>query len=202
MIGLFGGSFNPIHLGHLALVDHVWKQLKLDKIWLIPCGIPVHKPKLFFSDTARLKLVETAIQDKPYLEVDKREIKNTGKHYTIDTLKQIKTEHPEQTLCFIMGMDSFAAIKTWKNWRHLTDYAHLIVAARPNYQTDPELNKYFNITKRRSDLYKQPANCVYLVDDINFDISSSDIISRLLCGEDISPLVGKTAASAIKTFVK
>lgn len=159
MIGFFGGSFNPVHFGHLEIGKQVKQRLKLDKLFLMPC-YPVHKKKLFFNNAQRLELLKTALKDYPMLEIDEREINNNRPTYSIDTLKKIKLDYPKQKIFFVMGADSYANIHTWKDYQQLSDYAQLVVVSRPNY----DIVKHDNII---------------VIDDINIDISSSDIINQL-----------------------
>jgi nicotinate-nucleotide adenylyltransferase len=181
MIGFFGGSFNPVHFGHLEIAKNIKQYLRLDELFLMPCS-PVHKNELFFNNQQRLELLQLAIKAYPMLQIDDREIKNTKPTYTIDTLKKIKLDYPQKKIFFIMGADSYAQIDTWKDHQQLSDYAQLVVVARPKHQ----------IIKNDTVIY---------VKDININISSSSIIQKLKANQSISGLMPKAVIKRIETFV-
>ncbi|SFV55424.1 Nicotinate-nucleotide adenylyltransferase [hydrothermal vent metagenome] len=182
MIGFLGGSFNPVHLGHLKIAKQVKKQLNLEKLFLMPCGIPPHKKDLFFNQTQRLELLKIALEDYPELSLDTREIDNNKINYTIDTLKQIKKEYPKEKVFFIMGSDSFNNLHTWKDYKNIKNYAQLVVISRP-----------YNQNKIQSD--------ILFINDIKIDISSSKIIKMINNNQDISSLVGQKIAKKITSYL-
>ncbi len=134
MIGLLGGSFDPVHCGHLRLALEARQELSLDEVRLIPCGIPPHRPPPVASATLRLAMLSAATQEEPGLRVDDREITRPGPSYTIDTLESLRAEFPSTPLCLILGVDAFLGISTWRRWRELLSLAHLAVAHRPGYE--------------------------------------------------------------------
>ena len=130
-IGLFGGTFDPIHFGHLRAAEEVYEALNLEKVIFIPAGIPPHKhrPDLSpFED--RLKMVSLAIQGIGHFKVDDLEGKRKEPSYTVITLKRLRQTHPQQEFFFILGLDAFCEIDTWYEYNQLPLLAHLVVITR------------------------------------------------------------------------
>ena len=134
-IGILGGSFNPIHNGHLVLADEVRQKLQLDKIFFIPVYLPVHKEEKDLLDPyERLKMLKMALKGNPYFEALDIEIKRKGKSYTIDTLRSLGDKYPQvKKFFFIVGSDGLSYLDSWKNIDQVMKLAKLVVAARPNY---------------------------------------------------------------------
>jgi nicotinate-nucleotide adenylyltransferase len=132
-IGIFGGTFNPIHLGHLRAAGEVRKKFKLDIIYFIPCNKPPHKTSdELLPPEVRLKLLKDAIKAYPYFQCSDIEIKRGGKSYSIDTIKDFINQGIKgEQLYFILGNDAFAEIKTWKNYRKLIELCNIIIMKRP-----------------------------------------------------------------------
>ena len=132
-IGLLGGSFNPIHNGHLHIAHYVFQTLALDKVIFIPTGDPPHKPARSLAPAChRLEMVNLAIESCESFEVDAREALSPNISYSIDTVSQLKNECPKGTeLGFIIGLDAFLEFPSWKQARHLLDICHMIVCSRP-----------------------------------------------------------------------
>lgn len=134
-IGILGGTFNPIHNGHLVLADEVRQKFSLDKIFFIPVYQPVHKEeKDLLAAGERLKMVKMAIKDNPDFEALDIEIKRKGKSYTIDTLRQLQSEYPQaKKFFFIVGSDALSYLNSWKDIDEVMTLAKFVVATRPNY---------------------------------------------------------------------
>jgi len=134
-IGILGGTFNPIHIGHLILADELRQKLDLDKIFFIPVYLPPHKEeKDLVSALDRLKMVRMATRGNPYFEVKDIEIKRKGKSYSIDTLKALQNQYPAgYKFFFIVGSDALNYLGDWKDIGEMTKLAKFVVASRPNY---------------------------------------------------------------------
>jgi nicotinate-nucleotide adenylyltransferase len=132
-VGLLGGSFNPIHNGHLAIAHHVHERLQLARILFIPTGNPPHKPSDSLAPAkARLEMVRLAITDTPFFEVSTIELDREGKSYSVDTVREIQTQcGPSSKLFFIIGLDAFLEFPTWKAPEELLRLCHFVIVPRP-----------------------------------------------------------------------
>ncbi|HMW53759.1 MAG TPA: nicotinate-nucleotide adenylyltransferase [Rhodocyclaceae bacterium] len=137
-LGLFGGTFDPIHSGHLRLAEEAREQLGLAAVRLIPAGQPPHRDVPGAPAADRLAMARLAVADNPAFEVDPAEVLAAQPSYTILTLERVRAEvGPERPLVLLLGVDAFLGLPTWKRWRELFDFAHLAVANRPGYTLDP-----------------------------------------------------------------
>ncbi len=145
-IGYFGGSFDPIHSGHLAIAMQFKTYCHLDDVFFLPVGHPSHKPSLHAHPYDRLSMLYMSIKGLPNIHVDEREIHRSGASYTIDTLKELHHEYNQQNieLWFLIGEDSYNNLHTWKNWRELFEYTRFAVAPRPgeHHQTNHAIAPY------------------------------------------------------------
>jgi nicotinate-nucleotide adenylyltransferase len=133
-IGILGGTFNPIHYGHLILGEQVLGQLKLDRVIYVPTFVPPHKSdKDVIAAKERLMMVELAASENPHFEVSDIEILRKGKSYTVDTLRQIKKRYPRADLFFICGSDLVNEIPTWKSVHEIYNLAKFVLAKRPGF---------------------------------------------------------------------
>lgn len=136
-VGLFGGTFNPIHLGHLRGAEEIREAFHLDEIVFIPSALPPHKAAEEIIDAKhRLEMVKLAIASNPYFSISDIELSRPGKSYTIDTLRYFRARC-EDTLFFILGGDAFVEIETWKEFQNLFTLCHFIVMARPGFWKTP-----------------------------------------------------------------
>lgn len=133
--GILGGSFNPIHNGHLILADEARQKLKLDKVYFIPLNQPAHKEdKELLPARDRLRMVKSAVNGNPYFAALDIEIKRQGKSYTIDTLRLLRKEFPRvNKFFFIIGSDSLSYLESWKDINEVMKLAKFVAASRPNY---------------------------------------------------------------------
>ncbi len=133
-IGILGGTFNPVHYGHLILGEQVLGQLKLDRVIFVPTFMPPHKSsKNVISAKDRLKMISLAVKGNPHFAVSDIEIKRQGKSYTVDTLRSIKKKHPHASLYFICGSDLVSEIPSWKDVREIYKLARFVLAKRPGF---------------------------------------------------------------------
>ncbi len=131
MIGILGGTFDPVHHGHLRLALEMLDGMGLNEIRLVPARQPPHRDPPIASAADRRTMLEAAVGTTPGLRVDTRELAREGPSYTVDTLGSFRTEFPERPLCLIMGMDAFCELDTWHNWQRLPELAHIGIARRP-----------------------------------------------------------------------
>lgn len=145
MIGFFGGSFNPVHYGHLKTARAIKKELGLKQLFLMPCKVPVHKEGFQFSNQQRLDMLNLALVEFHELQLDTREMGRKSASYTIDTLKQIKVDYLNEKIFLIIGADNFDALDTWKDYQQFGKYAQLVVLPRSSdiQTTDTNTDVYF-----------------------------------------------------------
>jgi len=132
-IGLFGGTFNPVHFGHLRVAEEVREAFLLDKIIFIPAGVPPLKKYDIVEANHRLKMTELAIKDNPFFEVCDIEVKHKKPSYTVNTLTNLKKLYQGHTLFFIMGIDAFLELKSWHRYEELLRMVDFIVMSRPGF---------------------------------------------------------------------
>jgi len=130
MIGLLGGTFDPVHKGHLSIAKQAINMLALDELRFIPLNIPPHRQPTIASAQQRLAMLELALEDQVEMIIDTRELENNAISYTIVTLQSLRRDFPETSLILLLGDDAFAKIDSWKNWQQLLDYAHIVTIKR------------------------------------------------------------------------
>jgi len=133
-IGILGGTFNPVHIGHLILAEEAREKLGLDKIIFIPTALPPHKDNLNIAPAAdRLKMLKLATQGNKYFKVLDIEIKRNGRSYTIDTLRELKSKYSRDELYFIIGSDLLKYLNEWKDLNEILKMVKFVVATRPGF---------------------------------------------------------------------
>jgi len=130
-VGILGGTFDPVHYGHLRSALECLQQFDFDHIRLIPSARPPHRTQPQATPEQRMMMLHLAIKNSQKFVVDDRELKRDGPSYTVDTLRSLKQEMPEQPLYLILGSDAFSHLSTWHQWKQLLDLSHIIVIARP-----------------------------------------------------------------------
>jgi nicotinate-nucleotide adenylyltransferase len=195
MIGIYGGSFDPVHLGHLKTATSLKTELKLDHLFLLPCCEPVHKDGLQYSTKDRLKMLNLALENFSSLEIDSREIHRGGGSYMIDTLRELKQIYRDVPICLIIGMDSYLKIKTWKEWQEYSKLVHLVVLKRHGFDlTDSSLDSFHTI-KEASQLKFELNGLLYFSNCRKINISSSDIRTRIAAKQNLDDLLPQSVIS-------
>ena len=203
-IGILGGTFNPIHNGHLHIAREVLRACALDQVWFMPACLPPHKELaegVSFSD--RFAMVEAAIETIPQFVACDLEGRRGGRSFSVKTLEELRQLHPEYDFTFIMGLDSFAEISLWKSYERLFDLCHLAVAARPGFEGNIESLLPVAVADRfcyDADALKLSGKSgfsVQLVRQTAADISSTDIRNRLAAGEPVAGLISSRVAEYI-----
>jgi nicotinate-nucleotide adenylyltransferase len=192
-IGILGGTFDPIHCGHLRLALEIRAELSLDTVRLLPAPNPRLRDTPRADVTRRLQLLAAAIEDEPGLEVDARELDRDGPTFTVDTLESLRGEFPDAALVFILGMDSFRRLDRWHRWQELTGLAHLAVAHRPGGAL-PDAGPVAELLARcrwddPSTLLDAPAGRIVVCEPPLLDISATRVRSLLSQGRSIRFLV-------------
>lgn len=134
-VGVFGGTFDPVHYGHLRSALELVEHLQLQQLRLMPCAVPPHRGSPVCDAVHRAAMVELAVAGEPRLVCDSRELRREGASYTIDSLVELRRElGAGHSLCLVMGCDAVLAIATWHRWQELLDWAHIVVIARPGWK--------------------------------------------------------------------
>jgi nicotinate-nucleotide adenylyltransferase len=138
-LGIFGGTFDPIHFGHLRLAEELGDSLDLDAVRIVPARVPPHRASPRVTAAHRLEMTRLAVAGNPRFVVDDRECRRDGPSYTVDTLQELRTElGAQQPFCLLMGVDAFMLLTTWSRWRQLFDLAHIVIAHRPGFELKVE----------------------------------------------------------------
>jgi nicotinate-nucleotide adenylyltransferase len=195
-IGILGGTFDPIHLGHTQSAQAVANELGLTKVLLIPAHIPPHKFSAELvphaSAEQRAAMVEIACQKSELFTCDPRELNRVGHSYTVDTLKELKQQYPKNTLYFIIGMDSLLTFTRWHKYQEILSFCHLVVNTRPNYSLE-QLNDETKILLRNcqttdiAELTLFDSGKIFFSNEYFVDVSSTDIRQRLGQKETCNP---------------
>ena len=183
ILGVFGGTFDPVHHGHLRPALEVMDALAPAEIAFVPNARPPHRETPGCSAGQRLRLLEVAIDGQPGFYVDRRELDRDGPSWTVDTLSSLREEHSGRSLCLLLGSDAFAGLPAWKNWRQLLSLAHLVVMRRPGYSLPVDADLREVVEKHQVDeltaLHEQPAGCIYFHTVTALDISATLIRNQL-----------------------
>lgn len=210
MIGIFGGTFDPIHYGHIEPALSVKQALNLEQIRFIPNSIPPHRASPWLSAEQRLSLLRCALKQYPDSVVDLRELNRDGPSYMVDTLTSITSDFPGKNICLIIGMDAFFGIDRWHQWQGLFDLCHLIVTTRPGFHSDTLAENVNNdnlqfLTKRMTQdakmLHQHKAGKILLQAVPQLDISSSQIRADLQNGEDVRQWMSAETYQKLRGFI-
>lgn len=178
-IGILGGTFDPIHNGHLRPCLDLLQQLDLAEVKLLPNHIPPHKAAPGSSSAHRLTMAELAVQDCAEISIDARELRRDKASYTIDTLIELAQDYPETPICFLIGMDSLNNLHLWHRWQELLNYCHLVVSYRPGYAVTlaPEVQAVFEQVKTTDSqaIHAQRHGRILLWPSTQLDISATRI---------------------------
>jgi nicotinate-nucleotide adenylyltransferase len=186
MIGIFGGTFDPIHYGHLRSALEVKEIFGLTEVRLIPCAQPPHREQPAATMQMRLHMLQLAIKNQPGLIIDTRELNRHGASYMVDTLKSLRQEFPNEPLLLFIGSDAFNQLKTWHQWQHLFDFTHVVVMTRPGFNIK-NLDDFFKarLAAGITELAHNAAGKLYFQQVTQLDISATAI--RNMIAEQQNP---------------
>ena len=187
-IGIFGGTFDPIHYGHLRTAFEMLQALDLAEVRFIPSGDPPHRGHTYAAAAQRLKMVGLATAGQPGFVVDDRELERDGPSYTVETLTSLRAEHGGVPIGLILGMDAFLGLTAWHRWEEILGLAHIVVAHRPGWKA-PDLGPLGDLiadfgTHRIDDLHATAHGRVHIHAVTQLEISSSEIRDLVAAGRD------------------
>ena len=176
MIGIYGGTFDPVHYGHLRTALEVKEIFALDELRLIPCYQSPLKNSSQATPAQRLEMLERGIANQTGFICDSRELDRAGRSYMVDTLTSLRNDFPAQSLILFMGGDAFAQLESWYQWQRLFDYAHIVVITRPHSEK-PSLAEFLNqrLTTQLSDLKIEKHGRLFFQTVTQLDISATAI---------------------------
>ena len=192
-LGLFGGTFDPIHYGHLRTAFELLLALRLQQVRFLPTGNPPHREQTLADAEQRLEMVRVAVAGQPGFTVDDREVRRSGLSYSVDTLTELRAEFPQRPLCLLLGMDAFLGLPHWHRWRDIFDLAHVVVAHRPGWKapTQGPLGELMvdRGTGAIRDLHDALAGRIFVHAVTQLEISSTELRQVILGGGDTRYLV-------------
>ncbi len=200
-IGVFGGTFDPVHYGHLRTAFELLRALRLSEVRFMPCGTPPHREEPVAASALRLDMVRRATEGQPGFIVDDRELEREGPSYSVDTLLDLRGEFPHRSLCLIVGMDAFLGLPKWYRWRQILQLAHVVVAHRPGW-TAPDMGPLGELLTDRGtgtvdDLHDARAGRIFIHAVTQLEISSSAVRALVSGGGDPRFLMPDTVRGCI-----
>lgn len=189
LICLFGGTFDPVHYGHLKPLAELRQKLAVDAVHIIPASIPPHRPAPHADTFQRLEMLELALTEYPEFIIDTREVERSGPSWMALTLQSFREQYPDQSICLVMGSDAFNGLRSWYHWQEIPELAHIIVIERAGqeYQYPEWASGY--LVDDVSMLHDRKSSCVLPVKLTGYDISATDIRQRLKSGGDVSGML-------------
>ena len=201
MVGVFGGTFDPIHFGHLQTVSSIKEQLGLPRILIVPAHIPPHRSPPVAAPEHRLSMVQLAVEKIPAFECDDREIRRGGISYTVLTLHELRQELDQKPLCLIVGLDSFLDLPRWHRWTEILESAHIVVMHRPGWALPSTRPDWWRDAAEDdpSLLNRRPGGCVYCASVPTINLSSTGIRERLVDTVDVKDALPPRVLEYIRT---
>ncbi|NOY16742.1 MAG: nicotinate-nucleotide adenylyltransferase [Gammaproteobacteria bacterium] len=199
LICLYGGTFDPVHYGHLKPLGELQQKLAADAVYILPASIPPHRPVPQASSQQRVEMLQLALREYPDFILDKRELERSGPSWTVPTLQSFRQQYPVDRLCLVMGGDAFASLPTWYHWKEILQLAHIIVIERAgewgcsklDWATEYRVDDVAALRDRR-------CSSVMPVSLKGYDISATDIRQRLKEGRDIDGMLSDEVLDYIR----
>jgi nicotinate-nucleotide adenylyltransferase len=207
MIGILGGTFDPVHFGHLRPALEVRQALALDHVRFIPNRVPPHRETPWLDVEQRLALLQTAIEGESGFQLDQRELLREGNSYMVDTLDSLRADFPDQSLCLILGMDAFLGLENWRQWRRLPELCNLVVLCRPGSAWPDAHSQLLHdlpatITRSAGELATQASGRILIQSVTQLDVSSSYIRAEMAQGRSVRYLMPDAVWKQLTKMVK
>lgn len=213
-MGIFGGTFDPIHYGHLRSAFEMLQALRFGEVRFMPSGDPPHRSAPIADAALRLEMVRLATEGQAGFVVDDRELRRAGPSYSVDTLTTLRQELPSRSIGLIIGMDAFLSLPKWYHWQEILQLAHIVVAHRPGWRA-PDIGELGELlsergTHRIDDLHQAKAGFIYVHDVTQLEIASSEIRELVSLGRDprfllpdaVREVINRTGCYAAKARVQ
>lgn len=202
MIGIFGGTFDPVHRGHLALAETASEKIGLQQVIFIPLGVPPHRSQPQASAELRVSMLHKALEPYASFELNTLEVEKTSPSWTVETLEHFSRSMPTETLCLLLGSDAFKPINTWYQWQTLIEYCHIAVVSRKGDQLALEDEVADFLAENRVDaIVDKPAqsrgSLLWIEADLP-EISSTQVRQRAVSGQSLNKYVPRSVAAVIK----
>lgn len=204
MIGILGGTFDPVHFGHLRPALEVMQAIGLQQVRFVPNRIPPHRETPWLNAENRLELLNTAIADQPGFVLDERELRREGQSYMVDTLESLQVDFPSQSICLILGMDAFLGLRQWYQWQRIPQFCHLIVTTRPGFKCNFDAIEDMPVTlaTTASELDEVATGRILLQSVTQLDISASVIRTLLARDRSVRYLLPDRVNDKLMKMVK
>ena len=202
VIGIFGGTFDPVHIGHLRTAYELRIRLGLDRVHFIPAAVPPHRSQPAAAPGLRVAMLEAALADDPYAVVDPRELERAGPSWTIDTAESLRAEFPDHALCLLLGMDAFLGLASWRDWERLLTLVNIVVARRPGARLSPVASLGLLLAERCVDAASsvwQTAGQILVQDVTQLEVSATDLRASIRAGIEPRFLVPDAVRHIIDT---
>ncbi len=188
VLGILGGTFDPIHFGHLRIALELAEATKIERVHLIPTYQPAHRHAPKASPEARFTMLANSVADNPLFVADRREIDRQDESYTIDTLHDLTKQFPKTTLCVFLGLDAFLGFHEWKNYSEILKLAHLVIAKRPNFSL-PEKGIVCDLMKSHKQeninyIQQHKSGGIFIIPTAELHISASEIRKQIAMGRN------------------
>jgi nicotinate-nucleotide adenylyltransferase len=206
-LALLGGTFDPVHYGHLRAADDVRRALGLSLVRLVPAGDPPHREGPAASSADRLAMLQLAVAEFPGLTVDDRELCRAGRSYMVLTLEDLRREFPGRPLVLLLGADAFGGLPSWHRWRELFDLAHLVIVERPGVALEASLPAALlphwreRLTADPDVLSMRPAGAIYLQRVAPQAVSATTIRERLARGNGADDALRGLLPAAVLAYI-
>ncbi|MGC1182265.1 nicotinate-nucleotide adenylyltransferase [Legionella sp.] len=202
-LAIFGGTFDPIHNGHLQTSLNIQTHFKFDSYVFLPCKIPITKPPPLANTQQRIKMIQLAIKDYPSLNIDLREITRDSPSYMVETLESFRLEFPQAAITLIMGYDSFSLLPTWYQWKKLITLGNILVINRNDFYR-PQLSELLqNFLKKyqckeKTAILKNQSGAIFFFNAGYYEISSTKIREEIKQGKEVDSKLPKAVYHYIR----
>jgi nicotinate-nucleotide adenylyltransferase len=204
-LAVLGGTFDPVHNGHIGLAEDVRRALALAEVRLVPAGDPPHRGGPVASGRDRVAMLQLAAQGHPGMVVDAREVEREGKSYTVLTLEELARQEPGRPIIVLVGADAFLGFPTWHRWRDIFELAHIVVVARPGIELEPggDLAKEWKsrVARTPEALFSTPAGIIYQQAITPRPVSASVIRAQLARGAAGRDAVRQMLSPAVLRYI-